>query len=64
MVSYNITEIFSRNNEKNERLFQLLQKAYIQARYKADYTIRTDELITLTEKVRTLMDILKNVKPV
>ena len=63
MVSYNIADIFSRSNEKNERIFQLLQKAYIESRYKEDYTIRTDELITLTEKVRTLMDILKNVNP-
>ena len=63
MVSYTIQDIFSRNNEKNERLFQLLQKAYIDSRYKQDYSIRTDELITLTEKVRTLMDIVKIVKP-
>ena len=32
--------------------------------YKEDYIMRTDELILLTEKVRTLLDILKNVKPV
>jgi HEPN domain-containing protein len=62
MVSYKIQDIFSRNNEKNDRLFQLLQKAYIDSRYKEDYSIRTDELITLTEKVRTLMDVVKNVK--
>jgi uncharacterized protein len=64
MVSYRLPELFSRNNEKNERLFGLLQKAYIDARYKEDYTIGTDDLMILTEKVRTLMDIVKNVNRV
>lgn len=64
MVSYNILEIFSRKNEKNERLFQLLQRAYIDSRYKEDYIIRTDDLIMLTEKVRALLNVLKNTKTI
>lgn len=64
MVSYTITDIFSRISAKNERLFQLLQRAYIDSRYKEDYLMRTDDLILLTDKVRTLLDILKNVKQV
>lgn len=64
MVSYRLPELFQCNNEKNERLFGLLQKAYIDSRYKEDYTIGTDDLIILTEKVKTLMDIVKNVNSV
>jgi len=37
MVSYKLPEVFNRNNEQNERLFQLLQKAYIDTRYKDSY---------------------------
>jgi len=62
MVSYNISDIFSRSNEKNERLFRLLQSAYIDSRYKEDYIIRTDDLIKITDQVRAMLDILKNTK--
>jgi len=34
MIPYRVPEIFFPNNEENERLFQLLQKAYIGIRYK------------------------------
>lgn len=54
MVSYNISDIFSRNNEKNEKLFQLLQKAYIGSRYDKDYSIGTHDLVVITEKIETL----------
>ncbi len=60
MVSYKLPAVFPRNNEKNERLLQLLQKAYIETRYKEDYVIRTDDLLVLTERVRELMAILKS----
>ncbi|MEJ7671697.1 MAG: HEPN domain-containing protein [Chitinophagaceae bacterium] len=60
MVSYKLPAIFPRNNEKNERLFQLLQRAYIDTRYKDDYVIRTDDLLLITERVRNLLEILKN----
>jgi HEPN domain. len=58
MVSYKLPDIFSRNNDRNERLFQLLQKAYIDSRYKEHYLILNDDLLKLTEKIRTLLDIL------
>jgi len=60
MISYNLPDVFNRNNQKNERLFQLLQKAYIDARYKEDYTIKTDDLLFITERIRTFIEILKN----
>jgi|ERR1035437_311234 hypothetical protein len=55
--------IYYHYEEKNERLFWLLQSAYIGSRYKEDYIIRTDDLMTLTEKVKTLLDILKKAIP-
>ena len=58
MVSNNIADIFSRRNEKNERLFRLLQMVYIDSTYKEDYVIWTDDLIELTGKVKVLLDIL------
>ena len=64
MVSYTVADIFPKDNEKDGRLFQLLQKAYIDSRYKKDYIIRTDDIILLTDKVRNLLEIVKNVKPV
>ncbi len=39
MASYNIPDIFPRNNEKNQRLFQLLQRAYVDSRNNEDYCI-------------------------
>lgn len=59
MVSSKLTAIFPRNNEKNERLFQLLQKAYIDTRYKEDYSIKTEDLLTITERVRALEGVVK-----
>jgi HEPN domain-containing protein len=60
MLSYKLPAVFPRTNEKNERLFQLLQKAYIDTRYKDDYIIRTNDLLVITERVRNLLEILKN----
>ena len=59
MVSYKITAIFLRNNEKNEHIFQLLQKAYIDSRYKESYLIKLEDLLTITERVRALELIIK-----
>lgn len=46
--------LFPRRSEKDKRLFALLQKAYVDARYKEDYRIKREELTALTEKVRLL----------
>jgi len=61
MVSYKLPAIFPRNNEKNEKLFQLLQQAYIETRYKEDYVIRKDDLLLITERVKRLLEVLKSV---
>jgi HEPN domain-containing protein len=61
LISDKFSGIFPRNNEKNERLFQLIQKAYIDTRYKEDYCICIDNLLILTERVRALEKLVKDV---
>lgn len=58
MVTCKVTDVFQKNKENDKRLFQLLQRAYIETRYKEDYSINTSDLQTLTEKIRVLQDIL------
>lgn len=58
MVNYRIPEIFPRYNEQQERLFQLLQKAYIDTRYKDNYTIGATELQAIKEILLKLLDVM------
>ncbi|NOT91974.1 HEPN domain-containing protein [Ferruginibacter sp.] len=58
MAYYKIEEIFPRNNEKNERLFLLLQKAYIHARYKDDFKIKVDDILVIKERVKNIQHLL------
>jgi HEPN domain-containing protein len=60
MVNYKLPAVFPRNNEKNERLFGLLQRAYIDTRYKEDFTITTPELLTITERIKNLQEIMQD----
>ncbi len=59
MVSPKIAAIFPRNNYKNEHIFQLLQKAYIDSRYKESYAISIDNLKIITERIRAIESIVK-----
>jgi HEPN domain-containing protein len=59
MVSYKIPEVFNRNNDRDERLLRLIQKAYIDTRYKQGFTITKDDLDIILEKIKTLQDIMK-----
>lgn len=61
LISDKIACIFPRDNDKNERLFQLIQKAYIDTRYKEGYCIGIDNLLTLTDRVRALEKLVKEV---
>ena len=61
MVSYNVQDIFPKNNENDQRLFKLLQRAYIDGRYKVDFIIRTEDLLLITERVRRLLSLMKSV---
>ena len=59
MTCYRLPEIFPRNNEKEEKLFRLLQKAYVGGRYEKDYTITLSELEIIRSKVMELKEVLK-----
>ena len=58
MVSYQIPDIFPRKTDNEKRLFNFLQKAYIDSRYREDYSIGVTDLLELIERVRTIQDIL------
>lgn len=61
LVSYQLADIFPQKTEEEKGLFNLLQKAYIDTRYKEDYKIGTDDLLCLTEKVRRIHEIVEDV---
>ncbi len=46
--------VFPRKTEKQERLFILLKKAYIDARYKMEYSVKKEELEYLSERIEKL----------
>ena len=58
LVSYQLPDILPQKTEQQKRLFGLLQRAYVDARYKEDYKISTDDLLYLMEKVQQIHDIL------
>jgi uncharacterized protein len=49
--------IFPRTTTGEERLFQLLKKAYIDSRYKLDYEVSKEDLEYLSERVEKLRDL-------
>jgi predicted nucleotidyltransferase/HEPN domain-containing protein len=49
-----LAEPFPRAGEEDERLFKLLKRAYIEARYKRSYRVTADDLAVLGERVRDL----------
>lgn len=59
MVNYRIADIFSQQNEQEERLFQLLQKAYIDTRYKENYQINRVELTAIKDMVAKLINMME-----
>ncbi len=53
--------IFPRTTQEERRLFELLQKAYIDARYNRNYKITKKELEYLAERVKKLQRVTKEV---
>jgi uncharacterized protein len=49
--------IFPRTTEGEERLFQLLKKAYIDSRYTLDYKVAKEDLEYLSDRVKKLRDL-------
>jgi HEPN domain-containing protein len=58
MVCWKLPEIFPRHNEKEERLFQLLQKAYVGGRYEKEYSITLSELEIIRNRIMDLKEVL------
>jgi HEPN domain-containing protein len=61
LVSHQLPDIFPQKNDREKRLFNLLQRAYVDARYKEDYKINSDDLLYLTEKVRHIHELVSAV---
>lgn len=61
LVSYQLPDILPQKTDQEKRIFCLLQKAYIDTRYKEDYKITDDELVCLAEKIRRIHEILSDV---
>ncbi|HEY1022892.1 MAG TPA: HEPN domain-containing protein [Flavisolibacter sp.] len=54
MFCFELPDVFPRRNQKEKRIFQLLQKAYIDTRYKEAYSIKQAELSMLASQVEKL----------
>jgi HEPN domain-containing protein/predicted nucleotidyltransferase len=60
-IDIRFQEVFPMRNKEENDLFQLLKKAYIDARYKKDYSINISELNSLSERVRILGKMTKEI---
>jgi predicted nucleotidyltransferase/HEPN domain-containing protein len=56
-----LIEAWSRATKQDRRRFELLKRAYVEARYSASYAIETTDLEALTVSVRRLRDIVEEV---
>jgi predicted nucleotidyltransferase/HEPN domain-containing protein len=56
-----LIEAWPRATKQDRRRFELLKRAYVEARYSASYTIETIDLEVLTASVRRLRDIVEEV---
>jgi uncharacterized protein len=49
--------VFPRVTEEEERLFQLLKKAYIESRYTLDFKVTREDMKHLSERVKILKEL-------
>lgn len=52
---------FPRNTPEEERLFDLLQRSYIESRYNPDFEITKTDIEALVPKVERLRDIVEKI---
>ena len=52
-----LAKVFPRDTEEEERLFGLLKRAYVEARYNDDFIVTKSDIDALTPKVEQLRDI-------
>ncbi len=55
-ITESVTELFPSSTEEEARLFEMLQRAYVDVRYKEDYGVASDDVFTLTERVSELLN--------
>ncbi|WP_431324869.1 HEPN domain-containing protein [Rhizobium sp. YTU87027] len=60
-VDNRLVEAWPRDNRFSRRCFELLSRAYVEARYSSKYTITSEELAWLVERVRVLQELVKAV---
>ena len=56
-----LIEAWPRKSRPDRRRFELVKRAYVEARYSASYEIRTDDLAAISSSVRDLRDIVEKV---
>ena len=56
-----LAKVFPRDTPEEERLFKLLQRAYVEARYNDDFAVSKDDIDALTVRVERLRDITEKV---
>jgi uncharacterized protein len=56
-----LLKIFSPEGREEERRFELLRKAYVDARYNKSYAITSEELTWLADRVKDLQEITKEI---
>ena len=54
--SIEIFNLFPRNTDEEIRLFQVLQKAYIHARYKDSFEVYAEDAMMLLERIKGLVE--------
>ena len=59
MFCFRLAAIFPLGNEKNERLLNVLQRAYIDTRYKEGFTVSSSDLGTLLQRARSLLQLMQ-----
>lgn len=62
LVAPSLYDVFSNRKEEDKMLLNLLQKAYVGARYKSDYKVHARELLLIDKKARLMHDIAFSVK--
>ena len=62
-MSYNseFTKVFPQDTKPHCKAFKLLQRAYVDARYKKDYKITKKQLEYLAERVKVLQKLTKKI---
>lgn len=56
-----IYKVFPRDTSEEERLFKLLQRAYVESRYNPDFEITKEDIDALLPKIECLRDVVERV---